>query len=82
MTVKPDSTGGTRVRKVRPRPEPILQPDALYLWADIRESFGLNSQAVKLWRQHGLRVRQPGTKRAFVYGREILEVIVRVSDAN
>ena len=74
--MKPDPTGGDSLRQY---PVPIVTPDGVYVWRDLAQALRLSPRTEAKWIAEGLRLLFPGTRSAFVVGKDVIEVMIRVS---
>lgn len=63
-------------RRDKPEMGPLLIRGALYSIDQLQELLGISKRTLARWEQAGLKIRQPGTKRAFVISDDVFELML------
>lgn len=73
------STGSDRPGSTLKPPTPIWRRGEMYALADLAACF--SKTTIGEWRRRGLRIVQPGTKQAFVWSDDLIDLFLNWDDA-
>ena len=58
---------------------PLMVRGALYSVEQVMSALRISERTLAKWKAAGLRVRQPATKRGFLFSDDVFEVILKLS---